>query len=99
MRFAGAARDCIIARPRGIGAAGQAMWSALRYYWIFAKGYRLRPWKSPYIRWRMETFFGTEAAELDARKLVRLLWRERAQIRRFLRWAEERRREQRRHDR
>jgi hypothetical protein len=75
------------------------MWSALRYYWITSKGYRLQPWKSPYIRWRMETFFGSEAAELDARKLFHLLWRERAQIRRFLRWADERRREQRRHDR
>lgn len=72
------------------------MLSALRYYWVAAKGYRLRPWRSPYIRWRMETFFGEEAGDLDARKLFHLLWRERARVRRFLRWAEERRREQRR---
>ena len=72
------------------------MLSALRYYWVAAKGYRLQPWRSPYIRWRMETFFGEEAGELDARKLFHLLWRERARLRRFLRWAEERRREQRR---
>jgi hypothetical protein len=76
--------------------AASAMWSALRFYWVAAKGYRLRPWKSPYVRWRMETFFGEEAAELDARKLFRLLWRERARMERFLRWAEERRREARR---
>ena len=71
------------------------MLSALRYYWISAKGYRLRPWASPYLRWRLETFFGTEAAELNAGKFVRLLWRERARMRSFLKWAEERRREQR----
>jgi hypothetical protein len=43
----------------------------------------------------METFFGREAKDLDARQFFRLLWRERAQLRRFLRWADERRRAQR----
>ena len=32
------------------------MFEALRYYWIAARGYRLHPWDSPYIRWRFETF-------------------------------------------
>jgi len=71
------------------------MLSALRYYWVAAKGYRLRPWQSPYIRWRMETFFGEQASALDARTFFRLLWCQRAQLRRFLRWADQRRREQR----
>jgi hypothetical protein len=66
--------------------------TALRYYWVAAKGYRLRPWRSPYLRWRLETFFGPEAAGLDARKFFRLLWRERARLRRFLAWADEMRR-------
>jgi hypothetical protein len=70
---------------------------ALRYFWIAARGYRLRPWASPYLRWRLETYFGGEAADWDARRFFRLLWRERAQLRRFLAWAEERRREQRAH--
>ncbi len=69
--------------------------STLRYYWLISKGYRLRPWQSPYIRWRMETFFGELVADLDARTFFRLLWRERAQLRRFLRWANERRKAQR----
>jgi len=71
------------------------MLSALRYYWEAAKGYRLQPWKSPYIRWRMETFFGPQAAAPGARTFFRLLWRERGQLREFLRWADQRRREQR----
>ena len=72
------------------------MLSALRYYWTISKGYRLAPWKSPYVRWRLETFFGEEAADVDAGKFFRLLWRERSQLRRFLRWVEERRHEQKR---
>ena len=71
------------------------MLGALRYYWTAAKGYRLKPWKSPYLRWRMETFFGNEAKDLDADQFFRLIWRDRAQLRRFLRWANERRKAQR----
>ena len=71
------------------------MLNALRYYWIIAKGYRLRPWKSPYIQWRMETFFGQDAADLDARKFFRLMWRERARMEHFLDWVAERRAAQR----
>jgi len=84
-------------RPTG----DRTMLSALRYYWVTAKGYRLRPWLSPYLRWRMETFFGEQAGgrgELDAGTFFRLLWRERAQLYRFLRWADQRRREQRMRD-
>lgn len=70
------------------------MLNALRYYWIISKGYRLRPWASPYIQWRLETFFGQAAANLDARKLFRLMWRERARMKQFLAWVRVRRRAQ-----
>jgi hypothetical protein len=70
------------------------MLNALRYYWITARGYRLRPWASPYLQWRLETFFGKDAAELDARKFFNLMWRERARMERFLEWVGDRRREQ-----
>jgi hypothetical protein len=68
------------------------MLNALRYYWIIARRYRLTPWRSPYIRWRMETFFGKEASGLDARKFFGLMWRERARMERFLEWVAARRR-------
>jgi hypothetical protein len=68
------------------------MVNALHYYWIIAKGYRLRPWASPYIRWRLETFLGKDASDLDMRKFLRLMWRERARMERFLEWVDERRR-------
>jgi hypothetical protein len=68
------------------------MLNALRYYWIIAKGYRLRPWKSPYIQWRLETFFGEEAAHLTAGNFFSLMWRERERMERFLEWVAVRRR-------
>jgi hypothetical protein len=71
------------------------MLSALRYYWITAKGYRFHPWDSPYLRWRMETFFGEDAANLDRNRFFKLLWRERTRLKRFLRWSNERRKAQR----
>jgi hypothetical protein len=70
------------------------MLNALRYYWIIAKGYRLSPWNSPYIQWRLETFFGKDAAALDARKFFALMWRERARMEEFLAWVALRRRAQ-----
>jgi len=73
------------------------LFTTIRYYWITAKGYRLRPWASPYIRWRMETFYGPEAANLDAAKFLKILWRDRQRMRRFITWVGERRRAQRRH--
>lgn len=67
------------------------MLGALRYYWTIAKGYRLRPWESPYVRWRLETFFGPAAEGATGWAFCRLIWRERRQMRRFLQWAEKRR--------
>ena len=70
------------------------MLHALRYFWIISKGYRLRPWKSPYLLWRLETYFGKQGEVRGAGEFFSLLWRERAEMRRFLAWADERRREQ-----
>jgi hypothetical protein len=73
------------------------MFRTLYYYWIAARGYRLSPWRSPYLQWRMETFLGQEAAHLDARKFFHLTWKYRDQLQRFVDWAAQRRRAQRRH--
>jgi hypothetical protein len=67
------------------------MFNILRYYWATAKGYRLYPWNSPYLRWRFETFLGPEAADMNARKFFHLTWKYRAELRRFVDWAYERR--------
>ena len=65
------------------------MLEALRFLWNAARGSRLRPWKSPYLRWRMETFSGAKAEELTLPTMTRTIWDERLQFLRFLRWTSE----------
>jgi hypothetical protein len=55
-------------------------------------GYRLQPWKSPYIQWRFETFLGKEAAGLDALRFLQLSWKYRKNMKSFADWAAIRRR-------
>jgi hypothetical protein len=72
------------------------MWNTIRYYWIVARGYRLKPWMSPYLRWRFETFLGKEAEPFTAMKFFRLSWKYRKELQAFVNWATERQRFQRR---
>ncbi|MFQ5662783.1 MAG: hypothetical protein ACE5HL_03010 [Terriglobia bacterium] len=62
---------------------------ALRYFWRVAKGHRLRPWQSPYLRWRLETYFGVPAESLTRDDFFRLLWQNRRRIWSFVRWCSE----------
>lgn len=73
------------------------MWHILQFYWLASRGYRLQPWKSPYLQWRFETFLGKEAAHLDARKFFHLCWKYRHQLKSFSDWASARRAMQRHH--
>ena len=70
------------------------MFTALRYYWTTSTGYRLRPWASPYLRWRLETFFGGDMHALGASQFFGLLLHERARFAHFLAWVAERHRAQ-----
>lgn len=65
------------------------MVAAWKYMWKVSRGYRLRPWRSPYLRWRLETYFGIHAEQLTRQEFWRLMWRERRRMKDFLRWAEE----------
>ena len=65
------------------------MISALRFLWNATRGCRLRPWRSPYLRWRLETFTGKPAHEVRARDFWQFLVSERRQIFRFGRWLTE----------
>ena len=63
----------------------------LQLYWLAARGYRLRPWASPYIQWRFETFLGKEAAHLSAGLFFHLCWKYRNRLKSFSAWAATRR--------
>lgn len=75
-------------------AAPHTLWSELktlpaiaRFLWRSSRGYRLRPWASPYLRWRIETYWGWHADQIDARRFWAFTWRQRRELWRFLLWA------------
>ena len=61
----------------------------LRFLWNATRGYRFRPWRSPFLRWRMETFSGLKADRFTPPAFLHLIWTERRQFVRFLRWTGE----------
>lgn len=63
------------------------MFAALRFIWNATRGHRLAPWRSEYLRWRMETYSGQRAETLTAGSMLRLVWASRGEFARFLRWT------------
>jgi hypothetical protein len=55
--------------------------------WALTRGYRLRPWASPYLRWRIETYWGIHADSLSFRDFWRFSWQHREELLRYVRWA------------
>lgn len=64
------------------------MLASLRFVWNATKGHRLRPWRSEYLRWRIETYSGRQAEELKAGDVLDFVWREKGNLLRFLRWTD-----------
>jgi hypothetical protein len=58
------------------------------FLWKATRGYRLAPWRSPYLRWRMETYWGTPAEAITFGEFWRFSWRHRGELARFLRLAD-----------
>ena len=69
------------------------MLSALRFLWNSTRGNRLRPWRSPFIRWRVETYSGKQAETLTAKDVMDFFWAERWELLRFLGWTSRMQRE------
>jgi hypothetical protein len=65
------------------------MFEAVRFFWNATRGYRLRPWQSPYLRWRFETYTGKRAQEVGPRDFLHLAHTERRQLLRFFGWLGE----------
>jgi hypothetical protein len=59
----------------------------LRILWRLTRGYRLRPWDSPYLRWRIETYSGLPAGQITFAQFWRFSWQNRKDLRRYLNWA------------
>lgn len=57
------------------------------WLWRAAAGYRLDPWRSPYLRWRIETYWGLHAERIGFTEFWRFAWERRRDLLRFLGWA------------
>jgi hypothetical protein len=63
------------------------LFASLRFIWNATSGNRLRPWRSEYLKWRIETYSGLKADELRLRDIIGFVWREKGNLVRFLRWT------------
>jgi hypothetical protein len=64
------------------------VFASLRFIWNATSGHRLRPWRSEYVKWRIETYSGLKAEELQARDIFAFVWREKGNLWRYLRWTD-----------
>jgi hypothetical protein len=74
-------------KTRTPGRNLRALPAIVRFLWRGTRGYRLRPWASPYLRWRIETYWGWHAEQIDARSFWAFSWGQRRPLWRFLLWA------------
>jgi hypothetical protein len=63
------------------------MLTALRFLWNATRGHRLRPWRSEYVKWRIETYSGAKAESIAFREFSRFLWNEKGRLLHFLAWT------------
>ncbi len=61
--------------------------AALRFIWNATRGHRLAPWRSEYLRWRVETYSGQRAETLTAMGVLGFAWGMRWELLRFLAWT------------
>ena len=65
------------------------MGSAIQFLWNATRGHRFRPWRSEYLRWRIETYSGRQAHTIGAGDFFHFIWLEKWNLLRFLHWAGE----------
>ena len=65
------------------------MWYLLRFLWNATRGHHLTPWRSPYLRWRIETYTGVKMTDIGVLEFFEFTWKERGELLRFLQWTAE----------
>ncbi len=63
------------------------MFAPLRFLWNATRGHRLAPWRSEYVRWRVETYSGMKAETLTTRDIFGFMWSQRWELLAFLGWT------------
>lgn len=65
------------------------MWNIVRFLWNATRGHHLAPWRSPYLRWRIETYCGIKMTQIGFLEFCGFMWHERKNLSQFLRWTGE----------
>lgn len=63
------------------------MLAPLRFLWNATRGHRFTPWRSEYLRWRVETFSGQPAETLTAKSIFSFMWTSRWELLSYLAWT------------
>lgn len=61
----------------------------IRFVLAAMRGHWLHPWRSPYLRWRMETYSGIPAETINARIFWKFMSSEKGRLLNFLYWTME----------
>jgi hypothetical protein len=59
----------------------------LRFLWNATRGHRLTPWRSEYLKWRVETYSGKTAETLNTKDIFGFMWASRWELLGFLLWT------------
>jgi len=59
----------------------------IRFIWNATRGHRLTPWRSEYLKWRVETYSGKKAETLTAKDIFSFLWESKWELLSFLLWT------------
>jgi hypothetical protein len=63
------------------------MLAPIRFVWNATRGHRLTPWKSEYLKWRIETYSGKKAETLTIAEIFGFVWSSRWELLSFLAWT------------
>jgi hypothetical protein len=69
----------------------------LRFIWNATRGHRFAPWRSEYLRWRVETYSGQRAETLAAKKILAFVWVSKWELLSFLVWTSQLEKDVRKH--
>jgi hypothetical protein len=72
--------------PSILRAKGLSMLAVIRFLWNATRGRRLAPWRSEYLRWRVETYSGKSAETLTSMDMLSFLWSSRWELLSYLAW-------------
>jgi len=63
------------------------VFAPIRFLWNATRGFRMTPWRSPYLRWRLETYSGMWAEKMKAGDIFSFVWAQRWEFLSFLFWT------------